>query len=128
MSFPSDCRYTKDHEWVKVDGAVATIGITSFAQQELGELVFVELPAIGKKFAAKETICVVESTKAASDVYAPISGSVKEANKALSDSPSLVNSDPFGRGWMVKLEGISQDEIGQLMSASDYEQHVNAKH
>lgn len=120
MTIPEDRRYTKDHEWIKVEGGVATIGITQFAQEELGELVFVELPAVGKTFKKGDTLCVVESTKAASDVYAPLAGTVKAANGVLSDTPSLVNSNPYEEGWMVKLEKLNDAELAGLLSAADY--------
>lgn len=127
MKFPTDFKYTKDHEWVKVDGGVGTVGITNFAQSELGDLVFVDLPAPGKVMKRGQTMCVVESTKAASDVYAPVSGVVKEVNASLKDSPELVNKDPHGSGWMVKLEKIDATELGALMDAASYEKFLNEK-
>ena len=127
MNFPSDCRYTKEHEWVKVQNGIATIGITEFAQQELGDIVFVELPANGRKVKQGETFCVVESTKAASDVYSPISGSVKEVNKELSAHPEKLNKDSYNTGWMVKLDGISESELKTLMTAEQYKAHLGDK-
>jgi glycine cleavage system H protein len=127
MEIPSNCRYTKDHEWIKVDGQLATIGITSFAQGELGDIVFVELPAIGRTLKQKETICVVESTKAASDVYAPVSGTVTEVNKTLSNSPDLVNKNPHNDGWMVKLKDFSKKEYEALMTAEQYRTYLGDK-
>ncbi len=127
MSLPNDRRYTKDHEWVKVEGDSAVIGITEFAQSELGELVFVDLPAVGKAITQGATLCVVESTKAASDVYAPLSGTVKEVNSPLGDSPATVNTDPYGSGWLVRIENFNNEEIGSLMSAEQYEQHLTGK-
>ena len=120
MNFPNDCKYTKDHEWVRIEGDVAVVGITEFAQGELGELVFVDLPATGKTVAAHDTMCVVESTKAASDVYSPIAGTVNAANTALTNDPGLINKDPHGAGWIVKLEGFSASEVASLMSADEY--------
>lgn len=120
MNFPKDLKYTKDHEWVRVDGSTATVGITEFAQNELGELVFVDLPAVGKKLKAHDTMCVVESTKAASDVYSPISGTVTEVNSSLSSSPNSVNNDPYGTGWLAKLKDFSASELTSLMSSEDY--------
>jgi glycine cleavage system H protein len=120
MNFPSDCKYTKDHEWVRIEGDVAVVGITEFAQGELGDLVFVDLPKVGKTVAAHDTMCVVESTKAASDVYSPIAGTVREANVALSNDPGLINNDPHGAGWIVKLESFSAAEVAGLMSAEEY--------
>ena len=125
MDFPKNLKYTKDHEWVKLDGDTALMGITEFAQSELGEVVFVDLPEKGKKLSSGGTACVVESTKAASDVYAPISGTVAETNEKLKTSPELVNSSPYTDGWMVKLSGISQAEIAKLMSSDDYSKLVN---
>lgn len=124
MNFPGDLRYTKDHEWVKVEGDVATIGITEFAQEELGEVVFVDLPAPGKSLTKGAACCVVESTKAASDVYAPISGTVKESNSALESEPSLVNSASYTDGWMVKVENFQQAEVDTLMTADEYRKHI----
>ena len=126
MNIPADLKYTKDHEWVKVEGDSATMGVTEFAQSELGEIVFAELPAIGKTVSQGQTLCVLESTKAASDVYAPISGTVKAVNSALSDSPTSVNSDPYGQGWMVKLEKVDAQQIAALMSAAEYQKHIGA--
>lgn len=127
MNFPNDLRYTKDHEWVRVEGDVATIGITEFAQHELGEIVFAETPAAGRQFSKGDSLCVVESTKAASDVYAPIAGKVKEGNGSLQGNPQLINTDPYGAGWMVKFEGFSAAEIAGLMSADEYRAHVGYK-
>lgn len=120
MNFPKDLKYTKDHEWVRYQNGVATVGITEFAQSELGELVFVDLPAAGKQITKGAAVCVVESTKAASDVYAPIGGKVKEVNQALTENPTLVNTAPYTDGWMVRLEGVNDKEIGGLMSAEEY--------
>ena len=124
MNFPSDLRYTKDHEWVRVEGGTATMGITEFAASELGEVVFVELPAIGKSFKQADSVCVVESTKAASDVYAPIGGTIKEVNKALSDKPELVNQSAYENGWMAKLGDFKEGDLKNLMSAEEYRKHV----
>lgn len=120
MDFPAELKYTKDHEWVRVVDGGAVVGITSFAQDELGEIVYVDLPAAGSAVTQKGVLCVVESTKAASDVYAPISGTIVEANGRLADEPALVNTDPYGEGWLVKLSGITESELQSLMSADDY--------
>lgn len=127
MQFPDNCRYTKDHEWIRLEGDSAVMGITEFAQSELGDVVFVDLPAPGKALKQGETACVVESTKAASDVYAPASGTVKEVNKALSDQPQLVNSSSYDKGWMVKFEKVNKDEINKLMSSADYKKLLGSK-
>jgi glycine cleavage system H protein len=124
MEFPNDCKYTKDHEWVRVEGDKVIVGITEFAQSELGDLVFVDLPAVGKSVATHGTLCVVESTKAASDVYSPVAGTVAERNDALADDPGLINRTPYSDGWIVKLSGVSQAELAGLMSAEDYKKLV----
>ncbi len=121
MSLPEACRYTKDHEWVKQEGADVIVGITDFAQSELGELVFVELPAIGKVVKKGEAVCVVESTKAASDVYSPVSGTVVAVNDELTSSPDKVNTDPYSSGWMVKLSGVAGSDLEALLSAAQYQ-------
>lgn len=125
MEFPSEYKYTKDHEWVRVEGDVAVVGITEFAQSELGDLVFVDLPQVGKSVATHQTLCVVESTKAASDVYSPLAGTVAARNDALSDDPGLINRTPYTEGWIVKLSGVSQAEIAGLMSAEEYKNLVS---
>ncbi len=120
MEIPAELLYTKDHEWVRMEGDVAVVGITEFAQSELGDLVFVELPAIGKQVAVHGVLCVVESTKAASDVYSPLAGTVQSHNTALSDDPSLINRAPYTDGWIVTLSGCSKDAVAGLMSADQY--------
>jgi glycine cleavage system H protein len=125
MEFPSEYKYTKDHEWVRVEGDTAVVGITEFAQAELGDLVFVDLPAIGKSVATHGTLCVVESTKAASDVYSPVAGTVAARNDALSNDPGLINKTPYTDGWIVKLSGVSSSEIAGLMSADEYKKLIN---
>lgn len=127
MEFPNNLKYTKDHEWVLVEGDSATIGITEFAQSELGDLVFVDLPSVGKTLKQGETLCVVESTKAASDVYSPVSGSVKEVNTALGSAPEKVNKSPYKEGWLAKLTKFSQVEVSALMSADQYRALLGAK-
>jgi glycine cleavage system H protein len=115
-----DLRYTKDHEWVKVDENLARIGITDHAQTELTEIVFVELPPAGKEVKAGEILGNVESVKTVSEVFSPVSGVVKESNGKLVDSPELLNKDPYGQGWIAVLEMTDPSELGQLMSANDY--------
>ena len=119
--YPDDLRYSKDHEWVRVEGSRATIGITNFAADELGDIVFVELPEPGTKVAQFASFGVVESVKAVSDLFAPVSGEVAEINEALREKPELVNADPFGEGWMLKVELSSPDEVEQLMDAVAYQ-------
>jgi len=120
MAYPDDLRYSKEHEWVRVDGSRATIGITSFAADELGDIVFVELPEVGASLGQFATFGVVESVKAVSDLYAPISGEVVEINEALRDGPELLNSDPFGEGWIAIVELADASELDRLMDAAAY--------
>jgi glycine cleavage system H protein len=120
MNIPEDLLYTKDHEWVRLEGAEAVVGITEFAQGELGELVFVDLPGAGKKVKQRETLCVVESTKAASDVYSPLSGAVKEVNPGLAQSPALVNTHPYSEGWLVRLQALTAGEEKSLLTPVAY--------
>ena len=117
-------KYSKDHEWVRVDGDVATIGVTDFAQNALGDVVFVELPETGKDLSPGDEACVVESVKAASEVYAPISGVVSDVNSALEDTPDLVNSDPEGEGWFFKLTLSNASELDALMSEAEYKDFI----
>lgn len=124
MNIPKELKYSKDHEWVKLEGNIATIGITDFAQSQLGDVVFVELPEIGAEFSAGEGFAVVESVKAVSDVYAPVAGTVTEANTTLADAPEVVNHDPYGEGWIVKLEVADESELGELMDSDAYEQLI----
>jgi len=119
--YPDDLRYSKDHEWVRVEGSRATIGITSFAADELGDIVFVELPEPGTAVTQFASFGVVESVKAVSDLYAPVSGEVAEVNDALREKPELVNADPFGDGWMMRIELGAPDEVEQLMDAAAYQ-------
>ncbi len=121
---PSDRKYTKEHEWVKVDDGVGTIGITDFAQNSLTDIVFVELPQIGKKFEQFKPIGIVESVKSVSDVCTPLSGEVIEVNENLSSNPILVNQDPYGQGWMVKIKLSDKDEINSLMSKDEYDKYI----
>jgi glycine cleavage system H protein len=119
---PADLRYTKDHEWVRLDGDVATIGVTDFAAKQLGDVVFVDLPPSGKSVDQFATFGVVESVKAVSDLYAPVSGDVVEVNGALASKPELVNSDPYGDGWMIKVRVAEGGQVGELLDAAAYEQ------
>ena len=120
MSYPDDLAYSREHEWVRVSGSEATIGITSFAAEELGDIVFVELPEIGTALKQFGTFGVVESIKAVSDLYAPVSGDVTEVNEALREAPELVNSDPFGEGWLMKVTLSDTSELDALMDAGAY--------
>jgi glycine cleavage system H protein len=118
---PTDLRYTKDHEWVRVEGDTATVGITEYAASQLGDIVFVELPAAGRSLVQGATFGVVESVKAVSDLFAPISGAVTEGNDALAGQPELVNTDPYGAGWMVRLRVADAAELDELLDAPAYD-------
>jgi glycine cleavage system H protein len=121
---PADLKYAKSHEWVRVNGDVATVGITDHAQHELTDIVFVELPDVGRKLKAGESCAVVESVKTASDIYAPVSGEVIAVNKPVVDDPALVNSDPYGNGWFFQVKLAQRDELNQLLSAGDYTKQI----
>jgi glycine cleavage system H protein len=123
MRFPENLKYTKDHEWAKIEGNTVTIGITDHAQKSLGDIVFVELPAVGRTLKKGETFGVVESIKAVSDLYSPVTGKVIEAHSSLSDDPAEINRDPHGSAWMVKIQ-IEGAAGGDLMSSGDYEKYV----
>lgn len=120
----TETRYTKDHEWVRVDGGVATVGITAYAAEQLGDVVFVELPQVGKAVTKGGEAAVVESVKAASEVYAPISGEVVEVNAALEGEPATVNADATGAGWFLKLKVKNAGELGELMTEAQYQDYV----
>jgi glycine cleavage system H protein len=124
----STIRYTKEHEWVKVDGDVATVGISPYAQEQLGDVVFVELPEVGKKVEKGKEMAVVESVKAASEVYAPISGEVTEVNGVLGDAPATVNEDAMGKGWFAKLKLANKAELDGLMDEAAYKTYVDGLH
>ncbi len=120
MNFPDNLKYTKDHEWILVSGDTGTVGITDYAQGELGDVVFVELPAQGKSLKAHESFGTIEAVKAVSDIYAPVSGSVVEANKDLAATPELVNKDPYGKGWMIKIKLANPAELNSLLDTAAY--------
>lgn len=122
---PAELKYSKDHEWVKIEGKVATIGITHHAQDQLGDIVFVELPQIGKEFKAHDEFGVVESVKSVSSLYCPISGKVVAANNELANQAQLVNEDPYGKAWMIKIEFTDPNELDKLLSAEDYKKMVS---
>ena len=126
MSLPQDLRYTKDHEWCRLAGAVATVGITRHAAEQLGDIVFVELPKVGATVAQGATFGVVESVKAVSDLYSPVSGTVVEVNAVALDTPSTVNEQPYDAGWLVKIELSAPGQLGALMDSAAYEAHVAA--
>ncbi len=120
MTFPEELKYTKEHEWVKLEGNIATIGITEFAQHELGDIVYVDISSVGKKFTADEVFGTVEAVKTVSDLFLPVAGTVKEVNPALEAEPELVNTDPYGAGWMVKMEVEFPEDVDGLMDAASY--------
>jgi glycine cleavage system H protein len=124
MEFPANLRYTKEHEWARQEGNRIVVGITDFAQKELGDVVFVELPKVGTTVAAMDTFGVVESVKAVSDMYAPVSGTVVDANIVLEDQPELVNASPYGQGWMAVIEAAHVEELQQLLTAAEYQAYV----
>ena len=127
MGYPASFRYTKEHEWVKVDGGIATIGFTDYAQSELGDVVFVELPKVGTKLETGKSFGNVESVKAVSEIYAPASGEVTEANPELANKPELLNSDPHGAGWLVKVKLSNAAELNSLMDGPAYEAFIAQK-
>lgn len=127
--YPPEFLYSKDHEWIKVEGTSGTIGITDHAQKELGDVVFVELPAVGKKLGAHEVLGSIESVKAVSDIFCPVACEVTEVNSAVVDDPEMVNEDPHGEAWLIKVKVTNPEELKGLMKAADYEAFVaGAKH
>ena len=124
MTFPENLRYTKDHEWLKLEGNVATIGVTDFAQSELGDIVYVEIETKGKSLTAETVFGTVEAVKTVSDLFLPISGTINEVNPALEAQPELVNTDPYGEGWMIKMTVDNLEDVEKLMDASAYEKLV----
>lgn len=124
MNIPGELKYSKEHEWIKVEGNTATIGITDFAQSELGDIVFIELPNIGDEFDHMQTFGTIEAVKAVSDMYLPLSGKIIEVNADLDDNPMVVNSDPFGQGWLVKIELKKIAELKLLLSAAEYKEII----
>ncbi len=118
---PKDLRYSKQHEWVKSEGDIATIGVTDFAQKQLTDIVFVELPEKGKKVEKNKQMAVIESVKSVSDVFSPVTGVIIEINEKLKDNPDIINKDPYGEGWLVKIKIENKDEFNNLLSSEDYE-------
>jgi glycine cleavage system H protein len=124
---PEDLHYSKDHEWLRVEGEVAVIGITDYAQNSLGDVVYVELPKAGEEFAVNESFGSVESVKAVSEVFTPVSGTVTQVNDALADEPEKVNEDPYGQGWMIRLRMSKPGEVDSLLTAAEYEDFTKAE-
>jgi glycine cleavage system H protein len=124
---PENLHYSKDHEWVRVEGDIAVIGITDHAQDQLGDVVYVELPKSGEEFAAHESFGSVESVKAVSEIFTPVSGSISDVNGSLNDEPEKVNKDPYGEGWMIKIKMSSTGEVDSLLTAAEYEDFTKAE-
>jgi glycine cleavage system H protein len=124
MNFPENLKYTKDHEWIKIEGNIATVGITEFAQSELGDIVYVEIETEGEALNKEEIFGTVEAVKTVSDLFMPVSGKVLEFNKTLEASPDKVNSDPYGDGWMIKVELSKSEEVGELLTAAAYKELI----
>jgi glycine cleavage system H protein len=123
--YPTNLRYTKEHEWVRLQGSVATVGITDYAQKELGDVVYVEMPKVGAKLAAGKSMGTVESVKAVSDIYTPVSGEVTEVNSSLNDTPETINNDPHGQGWLIKMKVDDAAAVSVLLDAAAYEAFVS---
>jgi glycine cleavage system H protein len=128
MNFPNDLRYTQEHEWVRVDGTTARVGITDYAQDALGDVVYVDLPEVGVTVAAMASCCEVESTKSVSEIFSPVSGTVGEVNTDLSDAPQMINEDPYGKGWIFAVEMGDPAEIDGLMDAAAYQAFLGEEH
>ncbi len=125
--YPSDFRYTKEHEWIRVEGVIGTVGITDYAQHELGDVVFAELPKVGAKFSAGQSFGTVESVKAVSEIYSPVSGEVTEVNASLATSPEKINQDPHGAAWLIKVKLSASAELSSLMDAAAYQAYIDEK-
>jgi glycine cleavage system H protein len=125
--YPADYRYTKDHEWIKIDGSLGTIGITDYAQHELGDVVFVELPKVGAQIKSGASFGSVESVKAVSDIFSPVSGEVTEINSSLADQPEKINSDPHGAAWLIRIKLDDPNEANSLMDAKAYQTYIDEK-
>lgn len=124
MEFPKDFLFTEDHEYAKVEGDIAVIGVSEYAQEQLGDITYVELPQAGTKFSKGDSLGVIEAVKAASDIYSPVSGEVVEVNSDLESNPELINSDCYGKGWIIKLRLSNKEELSGLMNSEDYKSHV----
>ena len=127
MEYPEGLKYSKEHEWVLLEGDSAIIGISDFAQSELGDVVYVEVPEVGEKISKEDPFGAVESVKAVSDLYAPVSGTVVEVNDALPDTPELINDDPYGEGWIIKVTLSDRDELDELLNVQEYTEHCEGQ-
>lgn len=128
MEFPDELKYTEEHEWVQIEGDLVVVGITDFAQDALGDVVFVELPEVGTEVTAGKAFGVVESVKAVSDVYAPVTGTVEEVNEELPDAPETINTSPYDDGWMIKIRISDPDQLDGLLDAAAYQAHIAEEH
>ncbi len=126
MKIPAELKYTEDHEWIRVDGEIATVGVTDFAQGELGDVVFIEIETEGEELDKGETFGTVEAVKTVSDLFMPVGGEIVEANAALADEPELVNKDPYGKGWMIKIKMSNPAELDELLSADGYQKMIES--
>lgn len=126
MNFPAELKYTKDHEWVKINGKEAIVGITDFAQKELGDIVYVDITGLGETIAREQVFGTIEAVKTVSDLFMPLSGKVLEANKDIDSAPESVNGDPYGKGWLIKMTVDNESEVGQLLSADAYKKLIGA--
>ena len=126
MNFPSELKYTKDHEWIRVEGDEAVIGITDFAQRELGDIVFVDINTVGEEVAANEVFGTIEAVKTVSDLFIPVTATILEVNDAIDASPELVNSDPYGEGWIIRVKLNNAADVGALLTADQYKSEINA--
>jgi len=128
MNFPDDLRYTQEHEWVRIDGTTARVGITDYAQDALGDVVYVELPQAGATVAAMASCCEVESTKSVSEIFSPVSGTIAEVNSDLADTPQMINEDPYGKGWIFAVEMSDANEVDGLLDAAAYQAFLEQQH
>ncbi len=124
MNIPDELKYTKDHEWLKVDGDIAMIGITDFAQGELGDVVYIEVETVGQELSKEESFGTIEAVKTVSDIFMPVSGTIEEFNESLEDAPEKVNQDPYGDGWIIKIKIKDKEELSGLLSAKEYQEHI----
>jgi glycine cleavage system H protein len=128
VGYPDDVRYTREHEWARLEKGIVTVGITSYATDQLGDVVFVELPSVGRSLEATKAFGVVEAVKTVSDLYAPVGGEVVEVNGTLADNPAIVNQDPFGEGWMIRIRPTRPDDLKDLLNSQDYERLIEEQH
>ena len=126
MNIPQELKYTSEHEWVRLEGDIAYVGITDYAQEQLGDIVFVDIPSVGETLDANEVFGTIEVVKTVSDLFLPVAGEVLEQNEALEDNPELVNKDPYGKGWLIKIKPANQEDLNDLLDAAGYKEVINA--